>query len=137
MTWSKLSLFPQLSLAVHVRVIVEALAQVPAAVTSEDVIVNPPEPQVVVAVAVPVLVGKLEASQDIVGLVGWFVHVIAVAPAEITTSKLQLSEFPHSSVAVNVIVTVPTFWVEPIAGDCVTVIFAVLEQLSLIVAKPV
>ena len=77
MTWSKLSLFPQLSLAVHVRVIVEALAQVPAAVTSEDVIVNPPEPQVVVAVAVPVLVGKLEASQDIVGLVGWFVQLIS------------------------------------------------------------
>ena len=63
-------MFPQLSLAVHVRVIVEALAQAPAAVTSADVIVNPPEPQVVVAVAVPVLVGKLEASQDIVALAG-------------------------------------------------------------------
>ena len=70
-------------------------------------------------------------------LAGWFAHVIILFVPVITTSKLQLEVFPHSSVAVSVMLTVPRFCVEPIAGDWVIVIFAVLEQLSLIVAKPV
>ena len=70
MIWSKVSELPQLSVAVHVLVITEALAQVPAIVASVDVTFNPADPQVVVAVAAPVFAGKLDSSHSIVELLG-------------------------------------------------------------------
>ena len=108
----------------------------PASVASVDVTFNPADPQVEVAVAVPVLAGKLESSHSIAVLVGWKVQAIALASITVT-SKLQLAALPHSSVAVKVRFTVPTFWVEPIAGNWVMVIFPAEEQLSVTVAEPV
>ncbi len=60
---------PQPSVAVHVLVIIELPPQLPGVVTSEELIMIAPV-QLSVAVAVPVLVGKEEASQLIVMLAG-------------------------------------------------------------------
>jgi len=56
---------------------------------------------------------------------------------ETVTLKLQFAIFPHSSVAVNVTTTTPIVCVDPISGDCVTVISPTAEQLSLTVAMAV
>ena len=59
-------MLPQLSIALQVRVITDSLAQIPATVKSEDVMFNPSLAHVVVAVALPIFAGMLDASQDIV-----------------------------------------------------------------------
>ena len=79
------------------------------------------------------LAGKLDWLQSIVVLAGWVPQVIE-EPLVTVTEKLQFVEFPHSSVAVKVMVFVPTVIVEPTAGDWETVIFPALEQLSVTVA---
>ena len=62
-------IFPQSSVAVHVRLIVYSCAQAPATVTSEDVIVGVAS-QLSVAVADPVLAGNVLAVQRIVTFAG-------------------------------------------------------------------
>ena len=52
-------MLPQPSVAVQVRVIIELPEQLPAVVTSEKATTGAP-PQLSVAVAVPVLAGKVE-----------------------------------------------------------------------------
>jgi hypothetical protein len=69
MTCIQLAEFPQSSAAFHVRVIVYSWGQLPATVTSDEVMVGVPS-QLSVAVAVPVLAGKVLAVHRIVILAG-------------------------------------------------------------------
>ena len=69
---------PQLSVAVQVRVMTWLPAQLPAAVTSLWVITGVP-PQLSVAVAVPVLLGLVEAVQSMLVLAGQLIEGAVVS----------------------------------------------------------
>src|SRR6185436_5701425 len=90
---------PQLSVAVQVRVMTWLPAQLPGALTSLCVIEATPL-QSSVAVAVPVLLGSVEAAQSIVVLAGQTMVGACVSVTVIVCG--QLVELPQLSVAVQV-----------------------------------
>lgn len=82
-TWTQEAELPQSSEAFQVLLIVYSCGQFPAIVTSEEVIVGVPS-QLSVAVAVPVLAGKVLAVQSTVTLAGQVMEGAASSSTKIT-----------------------------------------------------
>src|SRR6187397_3115179 len=136
-SWTKIDAlqvdeFPQSSVAVQVLVTVISAGHVPGVVTSAKVI-STTASQASVAVAKP-NVGV--AGQSIVsfGITG---HVITGAVVSCTNiDALQVDEFPQSSVAVQVLVTVSSAGHVPGVVTSTKVMLTDVSQASVAVAKP-
>jgi hypothetical protein len=91
-------LIPGLTVAVHVRIIVDSCGQSPVTTESEKVNVEG-RPQELVAVAVPVLVGNVLSSHSIVTFSG---HAITGGVGGVTiTTRLHVLLHPFTSVIVT------------------------------------
>jgi hypothetical protein len=99
MAWAQLPALPQASVAVQVRVMTDAPAQVPEATLSDDVTPGALS-QSSVAVAVPVYAAAVEASHSTVTFAG---HVMTGAPLSMTIMVCtSIPALPQLSVAVQV-----------------------------------
>src|SRR6187455_347696 len=124
--------FPQSSVAVQVLVTVSSAGHVPGVVISAKVM-STTASQASVAVAKP-KVGVNGQSIVSFGITG---HVIAGAVVSCTNiDALQVDEFPQSSVAVQVLVTVSSAGQVPGVVTSAKVISTIASQASVAVAKP-
>src|SRR6187551_2185717 len=124
--------FPQSSVAVQVLVTVISAGHVPGVVTSAKVIVTVAS-QASVAVAKP-NVGVKGQSMVSFGITG---HVITGAVVSCTNiDALQVDEFPQSSVAVQILVTVSSDGHVPGVVTSAKVISTTASQASVAVANP-
>jgi len=124
--------FPQSSVAVQVLVTVSSAGHVPGVVTSAKVTITEAS-QASVAVAKP-KVGVKGQSIVSFGMTG---HVITGAVVSCTKmDALQVDEFPQSSVAVQVLVTVSSAGHVPGVVTSVNVMLIVASQASVAVANP-
>lgn len=125
---------PQSSVATQVRVMVSSCGHAPPTVTSVEVMVGVAS-QLSVAVAFPVLPGKVLAVHSMVVLAG---HEIAGGTlSSITIVCTQLLVLPQSSVATHVRVMVLSSGHDPPIVTSVDVRVGVASQLSVAVAVPV
>jgi hypothetical protein len=112
MTWRQVFAFPTASLVVHVLLIVNSLGQEPGTFTSVKVVLT--TPQLSAVTGEPTAAGNDEVSQLIVTLAG---QVMEGFSASFTVmEKLQLPLLPNWSVAVQVMLLVPTGKVLPDGG---------------------
>ena len=95
MVWVQLLLLPQLSVAVQVRVMLDAPAQLPAAMLSDKAMTGVLV-QLSVALAVPVSAAAVEASHSTVTLAGQEMSGAMLSVTVIVWT--QLPTLPHSSV---------------------------------------
>jgi hypothetical protein len=102
-SWSALALFPQSSVAVHVRVITYDCGQLPAASLSLELTLGLPS-QLSVALAEPVFDGAVLSSHSTVTSAGTTRSGAVVSTTAIVCTHWLL--FPQSSVAVHVRVMV-------------------------------
>lgn len=114
--------------------IVRSCAHTPATVTSVKVTVGVPS-QLSVAVAVPVLAGKVLAVHNMVILAGQVMTGATLSSTKIVW--LQVLKLPQSSVARQVRVIVLSCGHPPATVASVNVIVGVPSQLSVAVALPV
>src|SRR6187399_292492 len=124
--------FPQSSVAVQVLVTVSSAGQVPGMVTSAKVI-STTASQASVAVAKP-KVGVNGQSMVSFGITGQVMTGAVVSCTNI--DALQVDEFPQSSVAVQVLVTVSSAGHVPGVVTSAKVISTTASQASVAVAKP-
>src|SRR6186713_488046 len=124
--------FPQSSVAVHVLVTVSSAGQVPGVVKSAKVIVTTAS-QASVAVAKP-KVGVNGQSIVSFGITGQVITGGVVSCTKM--DALQVDEFPQSSVAVQVLVTVSSAGHVPGVVTSAKVIVTVASQASVAVANP-
>src|SRR6187397_3108571 len=124
--------FPQSSVAVHVLVTVSSAGQVPGVVTSAKVIITVAS-QASVAVAKP-KVGVKGQSIVSFGITGQVIKGGVVSCTKM--DALQVDEFPQSSVAVQVLVTVSSAGHVPGVVTSAKVIVTVASHASVAVAKP-
>src|SRR6187401_1619024 len=124
--------FPQSSVAVHVLVTVSSAGHVPGVVTSAKVTITEAS-QASVAVAKP-KVGVKGQSIVSFGITG---QVITGGVVSCTKMEaLQVDEFPQSSVAVQVLVTVSSAGHVPGVVTSAKVISTAASQASVAVANP-
>src|SRR6188768_475237 len=124
--------FPQSSVAVQVLVTVSSAGQVPGVVTSANVMLTDAS-QASVAVANP-KVGVKGQSMVSFGITGQVITGAVVSCTNI--DALQVDEFPQSSVAVQVLVTVSSAGHVPGVVTSAKVIVTVASHASAAVAKP-
>jgi hypothetical protein len=103
MSCVQLELFPQSSVAVQVRVMVNSCGQVPPATLSEKVTAGAGS-QLSLAVAVPVTAGLVPLPQSTLMGAGQLITGAVLSCTEMSCVQLEL--FPQSSVAVQVRVMV-------------------------------
>ena len=132
--WVQVPALLQLSVAVHVRVMTDASAQVPAATLSLAETAGAPS-QLSVAAALPVLTGAVEASHATVTLAGQVMTGAVASTTVIVWPQLLL--LPQSSVAVQVRVMMDASAQLPDAMLSDEVITGVPVQLSVAVPVPV
>src|SRR6186997_2361583 len=124
--------FPHSSVAVHVLVTVNSAGQVPGVVTSAKVI-STTASQASVAAAKP-KVGVKGQSMVSFGITGQVMTGAVVSCTNI--DALQVDEFPQSSVAVQVLVTVSSAGHVPGVVTSAKVISTTASQASVAVANP-
>ena len=124
----RVELFPHISVAVQVLVMVNLLAHEPGVVTSSTVTVTVPA-QLSVAVTEAIEAAGTSAAQLNVTAAGVPVMVGAVWSSTIMT-WLLVELLPHTSVAVHVLVTVNLLAQEPGVVTSATVTVTVPAQLS-------
>jgi hypothetical protein len=133
-TWSQLEMLPQASVAVQVRVITSACAQLPASTLSLSVMLNSLS-QLSVALATPVPALVRSSSQFTVTSAG---QLIAGAASSTTvTTWSQLEALPQASVPVQVRVMTLSCAQLPLATLSLSVMLTSLSQLSVALALPV
>jgi len=132
--WVQVPALLQLSVAVHVRVMTDALAQVPAATLSLAETAGAPS-QLSVAAALPVLTGAVEASHVTVTLAGQVMTGAVASTTRIVWPQLLL--LPQASFAVQVRVMTDASAQLPAATLSVAEIAGAPSQLSVAVAVPV
>ena len=131
--WLDVELFPHTSVAVQVLVMVNLLAHAPGVVTSSTVTVTVPA-QLSVAVTEAMEATGTSAAQLTVKLAGVPVIVGAVWSSTVMT-WLEVELFPHTSVAVQVLVIVNLLAQEPGVVTSSTVTITVPAQLSVAVTE--
>lgn len=125
---------PQSSVALQVRKIVPSCTQPPSTIRSVEVIVAD-RSQLSVAVAVPVLPGKVLAVQRMVTFGGQVMAGAMLSSINIVCT--QVLELPQSSVALQVREIVLSWGHAPPANESLNVMVGVASQLSDAVADPV
>jgi hypothetical protein len=131
---TQVPVFPQSSVADHVRVIVDSWGQAPPVVTSVNAIVGIPS-QLSVAVALPVLAGAVLALQAMVMLAGQVITGAWLSSINIVWAHVLL--LPQSSVALQVRVMVYSWGQDPLIVLSVKLTKGAASQLSVAVAVPV
>ena len=133
MSCSQVLLLPQASVALQILEIEPPRGQAPAVVTSLYVIVGEAS-QLSVAVAIPVLSGEVESVHSMVIDTGQVMTGGVVSCTKM--DALQVDEFPQSSVAVQVLVTVSSAGQVPGVVTSAKVMSTTASQASVAVAKP-
>jgi hypothetical protein len=132
--WLHEELLPQLSVAIHVLVMVPSCGQEPAVVTSlKESVVS--ASQLSVADAIPVLVGSVLASHSIVTLGG---HVMIGSRVSISIMICtHESLLPHASTTIQVLMIVISWTQDPSTITSLKENVGRVSQPSVAVAMPV
>jgi hypothetical protein len=127
------AVLPQASVAIHVLVIVKLPGQLPFTLTSDELRLT--DPQLSVAVAIPVLSVSVRAWQSMVLFAGQV--IVGATLSLIVMICEQVAVLPHTSDALYVLVTVYLFTQLKFDVTSLTkVTVAVPEQLSVVVTDP-